>query len=58
MYGTMDEKGVKYKQQQRLKKVYEGEFKDYHRILNGVSNSRLILYCFSGNREGTSTLCI
>ena len=53
MYGRMDEKGVKFKQQQRLKKVYEGEFKDYHRVLNAVSNkvSFLILKFTSVEEE-------
>ena len=37
MYGKMDEKDVKFRQQQKMKKVYEQEYKDYHRMLHAVS---------------------
>ena len=40
MYGRQDEKNVKVKQQQRLKKVCDQDYKDYHRQLAGVSFSR------------------
>ena len=37
MYGKMDEKDVKFRQQQKMKKVYEQEYKDYHKMLQAVS---------------------